>query len=292
MDNQDLPKISDYKFLKVINSGGFGYVWEAKELKSNKIFAIKCENTQVKDPKLKHEYDIYNLIQKYPLSSEYIPKVYCYIEDSEEQTSALILDKLGPTLDDLFEMSGKKFPMKTILMLAIDMINILEFIHETGITHNDIKPNNFMFRDRINKLNIVDFGLSNCFYDSDGKHISCELGPCPTGTSLFSSIRVHWGVNSGRRDDLASLSYILLYFLRGNLPWDHYAGDWREILNIKKKMFPGRVLFDGYPKAFEDFFNCSENLCFDEKPDYERMRNLFFELAKNLNIILDFHYDF
>ncbi len=106
-------------------------------------------------------------------------------------------------------------------MLADQMIKRVAYIHSRRIIHRDIKPDNFTIGigKSAHRIYIIDFGLAKKFMSSTGKHIGYKEGKGLTGTARYASINTHLGIEQSRRDDLESLAYVLLYFLRGKLPW-------------------------------------------------------------------------
>lgn len=289
-EKEDLKNKAKYQRIKHMKCGSFGHFWEGIDLSSNSKVAMKYEHFCSKPAKLFWEYAIYLQLQKDPNHKNYIPSCFCFFRD--EEVRVLVIELLGPDLQDTFIQCDRKFSMKTILNLAIRMLDILEFIHSCGVTHNDIKPSNFVIG-KSNNIYLLDFGLSEEYKNRNtGELLPCENYKCPTGTSPFSSIRVHWGVKSGRRDDLSSMAYVLLYFLRGDLPWDYAKCDWQVLLTVKANSYwPGEKCFKGFPKAFADFFDYVENLVFLNTPDYNLMRKIFLDEASAQSIKIDFVYD-
>ena len=102
------------------------------------------------------------------------------------------------------------------------MIQRIKAVHEERIIHRDIKPENFLVvgNDQTkNTIYIIDFGLAKCYRNSEGQHIPFIEGKNLTGTARYASLATHMGKELSRRDDLETVGHVVLYFLRGSLPW-------------------------------------------------------------------------
>jgi serine/threonine protein kinase len=163
-----------------------------------------------------YEAKLYNTLQG---GSGIANVKWCGVDGEE---NVLVIDLLGPSLEDLLVYCGRKFTLKTVLMLADQMITRIEFMHSKGYLHRDIKPDNFLMGlgRKANQVYIIDFGLAKRYRDSTtNRHIPYRENKNLTGTARYASCNTHLGIEQSRRDDLESLGYVLLYFLRGSLPW-------------------------------------------------------------------------
>jgi serine/threonine protein kinase len=139
---------------------------------------------------------------------------------------------------------------------------------------------------------LIDYNLSRKFRDTKTlSHIpyreSCSL----VGTVRYASISAQLGIEQSRRDDLESLGYLLVYFLRGHLPWQALQATTKaeknqEILECKINTL-AETLCEGLPEEFALYLNYVRNLQFDEKPDYSFLRKIF----KDLFIKQGYDYD-
>ncbi|EFC43950.1 predicted protein [Naegleria gruberi] len=234
-----------------------------------------------------------------------IPRVYWY--GSEGAYNIMVMDLLGPSLESLFKKCNRKFSLKTVLMLADQMIQRVEFTHRRNFVHRDIKPDNFLMGRKPSSSgqvssststtangNLSNFGLSK-MYISDKGHIPLRKDKHLTGTARYASLNNHKGYEQSRRDDLESLGYVLLYFLRGTLPWQGLTGKTKEdhynnIYN-KKKNIKVVSLCKGLPIEFATYLNYTRGLKFFQEPDYLYLRNLFLNLFVRERYSLDYEWD-
>jgi len=185
--------------------------------------------------------------------------------------------------------------LKTVLMLADQMINRIEFVHTKNLIHRDIKPHNFTIGlgTNANKVHAIDFGLSKKFRDHrTQQHIPYREGKSLVGTARYASISTHLGIEQSRRDDLEAVGYVLLYFLRGSLPWQGLAARGKnekyDKIREKKLSTEVGVLCEGVPNEFATYLTYCRSLSFADRPDYGYLRRLF----KDLFFREGYHYDF
>jgi serine/threonine protein kinase len=147
-------------------------------------------------------------------------KIYSF--GQHQECNFMAMELMGPSLSDLFQFCGWRFSLKTTIMLAYQLIERFEQMHNRNFIHRDIKPDNFLMGlgDNSNLCHIVDMGLAKYFVDPQTKkHISHITGKSLTGTARYVSINSHNGEELSRRDDFEAIGYVLVYFYTGSLPW-------------------------------------------------------------------------
>jgi len=225
-----------------------------------------------------------------------VPRVHFY--GVEAGYRILIIDYLGPSISDLLSYCGDKFSVKTTCVLAVKMITTIEFCHAKGILHRDIKPGNFVMgrREKADEVFLIDFGLASPYLDENGHHVSYSTKARFHGTDKYAAINNHKKIEPCRKDDLESLGYLLVYFLRGNLPWSmRYSNIKRKhrraVYGRVKEMITVDDLTWGLPYAFHHYFRYLNSLFFSDRPDYDYLRRLFHETLQLIGEKFDNQFD-
>ncbi|KZV32974.1 casein kinase I isoform delta-like [Dorcoceras hygrometricum] len=314
-----------FKLGRKIGSGSFGELYLGVNVQNGEEVAVKLESVKTKHPQLHYESKIYMLLQ----GGTGVPNLKWFGVESEYNVMAI--DLLGPSLEDLFNYCNRKFSLKTVLMLADQLINRVEYMHSRGFLHRDIKPDNFLMGlgRKANQVYVIDFGLAKKYRDlQTHKHIPYRENKNLTGTARYASVNTHLGVEQSRRDDLESLGYVLMYFLRGrlvgydifepctvpvsptlhwliisssygmlfsSLPWQGLKAGTKkqkyDKISEKKMLTPIEVLCKLYPSEFVSYFHYCRSLRFEDKPDYSYLKRLFRDLFIREGYQFDYVFD-
>ncbi|XP_036159437.1 casein kinase I isoform X3 [Myotis myotis] len=281
-----------YRLGRKIGSGSFGDIYLGTDIVAGEEVAIKLECVKTKHPQLHIESKIYKMMQ----GGVGIPTIrWC---GAEGDYNVMVMELLGPSLEDLFNFCSRKFSLKTVLLLADQMISRIEYIHSKNFIHRDVKPDNFLMGlgKKGNLVYIIDFGLAKKYRDArTHQHIPYRENKNLTGTARYASINTHLGIEQSRRDDLESLGYVLMYFNLGSLPWQGLKAATKrqkyERISEKKMSTPIEVLCKGYPSEFATYLNFCRSLRFDDKPDYSYLRQLFRNLFHRQGFSYDYVFD-
>lgn len=276
--------INKYTITRYISSGSFGDVFEARNKKTNELVALKIPvKTEERDGQksLIDEARIYKTISSPENGIANMKVTTC------KDKKIIVMDLLGPSLEFIVS-KRKKFGMKTVIFLAMKMIDTIKYIHSCGYIHRDIKPDNLVVGyDDQKKLYCIDFGLAKRYIRKNGDHVSFLQNRKFCGTARYASIAAHSNVEQGRKDDMESIAYILIYLYKGKLPWQGIKHkDKKEryrLIGEKKEKTNEDELCEGMPREFCVFLKYVRSMDFDEKPHYSALRNMFAKLYESRN---------
>ena len=277
-----------YRTVKKLGEGSFGNVYKA--FYDDEYYALKMEDISLDYDLLENEATILNYLQ-----GPNIPKFISFSKD--KGYNVLVMELLDQSLDNILSKL-RRFSVKTVAMLGYQLIKILKYIHDKHIIHRDIKPDNLaMGRKELNgTLYIIDFGLAKKFRSSRTlKQFPLIKRHSLTGTARYASINALQGYEQSRRDDLESAMYVLMFFLRGNLPWQNIKikGKHDKYLKNcnKKKENSSKELGKNFPSEFAELLEYFKNLGYTEDPDYEMCLKKMLNVLERENATFDYVYD-
>lgn len=279
---------------KLIGTGGFGNVYIGRDTVTGEPVAIKCEHGTSRSW-LYHEAKIMQQIgpnHQHDVLGVPTLKYFGPIGDYR----VLVMTMLGPSLEDLHESLGR-FTLKTTLMLVDQMILRLQYMHEQGFVHRDLKPDNFLMGTsrRSHILYIIDFGLSSKYRHTEGQHREMSTGRSFIGTTRYASLNTHLGRSQSRRDDMEQLAYIAIYMLRGKLPWSGLRLQDRDekerVIGQMKNEMSIQQICSKCPRAFETFLTYTRCMKFEEDPQYNMCQMLFRSVLEESKLLYDYQFD-
>lgn len=269
-------ELTNIKILSKISHGAFGEIYECIDEKTGAKLALKIEK-KASIFQLKHEFAIYKKI-----AGVNIPKVFEYgkIEFENSYLNCMTMELLGTSLEKLYNLQNRSFSVKTILMIGKGCLSRIEYMHHRNYVHRDIKPENFVVDKTQTKIYMIDYGLSKEFRNPGTLlHRPIKKDKNLTGTARYASLNTHLGYEQSRRDDLESLGFMLIYFMKGKLPWQGLKAEnkiekYALIRDVKQKTTIYN-LCEGLPNEIYLYMIHVRNLQYEESPDYGYLESLF-----------------
>ena len=276
-----------YDLQHKISEGSFGEVYLGKDIRSGTQVAVKLESLSSKSQQLVHEAEVYKDLA----AVDGVPSLLWHGISGDY--NAIVLDLLGPDLDELFDHCNRKFTDKTILQFGQSALSVLEQMHSCGYIYRDMKPQNFLVGLGVSgesDIYLLDFGLSKSI-----ENVKNKKGRGLVGTARYASISAHRGDPPSYRDDLESLGYMLIYFCRGALPWSGIKAKttkekYAKIAN-KKMEISLKDLCKGYDQGYAQFIHTCRSIRAGDPIDYSKLRGILNGIAKRKQVEFDGVYD-
>lgn len=256
MDKEDLDIFCSnhkmnkkYEIIERIGAGCFGSIYRGRNIRTGEQVAIKVEPINSETMLLKNESVIYQYLK----DCSGIPKVKWFGKD--DQNYYMVIELLGQSLEQLKVERGT-LTLQLTVQIGQQILSILQSIHDLGLVHRDIKPDNFLLKSK--QLFMIDFGFCKKYSISDNPKTTTSL----IGSPNYASINAHNCVELSRRDDLESLGYMLIYLHLGKLPWS-------------TNIMISKIQYE--PTVFADYLRYVRALQFNETPDYNVLCSLIRE---------------
>ena len=273
-----------YKPIRKIGIGAFGDIYSVIDLNYKTSFAMKTEKIEAEPKSLETEaYYLYNL-----QGGIGIPKIITY--GHIKKYNILIETLLNESLYNIYIKNNKYCSLIDICLIGVQMLERLEWIHSKNILYRDVKPENCLIGlKNPNLIYIVDFGLCKRYRSSKtGKHIPMRQTGKFNGTMEYASSYVLKGNESSRRDDLISLGYMLIFLFKKYLPWKISLKEinrtkYLELIN-KKESNDNGLLFKNLPQEIVEYIIYTNNLKFEQAPDYSYLSSLFKSIIFKMNL--------
>ena len=246
-----------YKIIEKLGAGCFGEIYKGENIRTQELVAIKVEPIMNNLKLLKNESVVY----QYLVGTTGVPNVKWFGKDNVNYY--MVLNLLGDSLQTLLN-SKKTFSLKLVLQVGLQIISILQSIHEKGLVHRDIKPDNFLLGNK-KQIYIIDFGFCKSIENVTKVKKTTGL----IGSLTYASLNAHNYIELSFQDDLESLVYMLIYFYQGFLDWQKTA-DIKLIIQMKQQVVDNEKI----PIVLRDFLRSVRLLGFKEMPDYNSLISL------------------
>lgn len=273
-----------------IGAGRFGDVYSGSHIQTGEAVAIKLEAINSKHPQLVYESKLLKTLA----GGVGVPNVQWY--GVEGEYNVMVMDLLGPSLEEYFRFCDRTISLKSVLMLADQMLSRIEYVHGNSLVHRDIKPENFLLGlgRQSNQVYIIDFGLAKKYRDLGSlEHV--PFREVKNFSSIHSSINTYRGFEQSRRDDLEAIGHVLLYLNRGSLPWQGLKAfskrEKHQKMMDKMLSMPIEALCEHFPAEFVTYLDYTRNLGFEDEPDYAYLRRLLSDLFFGQGYQYDFAYE-
>ncbi|KAG6959528.1 hypothetical protein JG687_00008748 [Phytophthora cactorum] len=270
-----------WKVGEKIGEGTFSQIYSAYSIESRDKVAVKVEAPSSLKPVLEWESLILKSLQDCPYVCRY------YYHGKHGDSTVLVMELLGDSMS-MLRMSPDSIhgvPLAKAVSVGLEMLDCIEAFHRHGYVHRDIKASNFALSAlpernpmKQQRYYIIDFGLSRQHLGEDRQVLPARQVAEFRGTSMYASLSSHRRQELGPKDDLWSWFYLVMDFLRGELPWaaDAQLKNRQTVLRLKEhytEANPG-LLVEGLPGAAQllEMMDYLQSLKYEDLPDYKRIR--------------------
>lgn len=282
----EISLIEDYSIHRLVGKGSFGVIYEVSKIsmsqsipkKGKETFALKLEKSSNNDHNSKSQLYKEVTILKELKNLKGFADLFDY--GIFKGSPYMVTTLLGNNLSKVLEKNNGNFDQDATMQIAYQMIDRLQVFHDKGYLHRDLKPENFVLglNENSTTLYLIDFGLSKKYIEKQ-KHIPMAINKGFVGTARYASPNAHRGYEQGRRDDLISIGFLLMYFLKGKLPWQGMLVDrddkkYEAIGKIKEET-DFKSFFKGYDHSFLDYMTYVNGLRFEDTPNYIYLKEIF-----------------
>lgn len=262
-----------YQIIETLGNGTFGEIFIGENINTYEMVAVKL---QLEDEAgiLRNEARIYNILN----NIIGVPKIKTF--GKKDNCYYIVIELLGSSIE-------RNMPLYKAINIGIQLLEIIEKIHNCGIIHRDIKPDNILYSlNNKTKINIIDFGLAKYYLDEKNIHMCEKKNREIIGSVNFISLNVHEGKTPSRRDDLISIFYLLLYVIKGVLPWSNNNTIESVYKNKKTVDYRNYYKNNSLPENIYKMYDYCYKMNFSMRPDYNYLVDLFKTIdVNNLKIL-------
>ena len=280
--------INGFQVIRKVDKGGYGVIFQVKEISTQKIYAMKCELLSAKKTALDNEIQVMKKINE-KNSVSFFPKLISSGKTNE--IKYMVIEYLGPSLHKLLKCcKNKRFSMSTFVNTSIEMLKCIQCLHENGFIHRDIKPSNFLVRGGHKDFCVlIDFGLAKSYIDPNTNEVLPHIDKTGfKGTLKYCSLFVHQGIDQCRRDDLLSWFYSIFELYSGELFWEE-SKDKKYVQHAKQSFEDNSKIY--LPEEMSTIYSMLTKLGHFDTPDYDKYIKLLLSMGNtnntNLNEPLD-----
>ena len=238
---EELKTLGRYQIQGVLGKGAMGLVYDGLDPNLNRRVAIKTILTRKLDAEaarmitVRFEREVRAVAR---LNHRNIVQVYDF--GSEGELAYIVMEHIqGKELKDFFD-ANERFDVKKIFTLMIELLDALEFAHEAGIVHRDIKPGNVMI-DAAGHVKLTDFGVARV-NDPDGPQAEATRVGTQVGTPAYMSPEQVQGQKVDRRSDVFSAGIIFYQFLTGQKPFEGTQFTLQQKIVMEDPVWPSAIV--------------------------------------------------